>query len=113
LYGHAFSRERSAAARSAASKASKGGIVLQRLWGITAAMAWSPDSIWDATNIACPAWCRSLLALACPTPTPVALGYPPKRLIQITKYPQGEDVLTATSSNFLFRRERVRLLKNC
>src|SRR5438093_888036 len=46
---------------------SKGGIVLQRLWGSTAAMAWSPDSTWDATNIgfdlACPAWCRSLLAL--------------------------------------------------
>lgn len=39
---------------------------------------------------------------------PASLGCLPKRLIQIVQYLQGEDVLSATSSNFLFRRERVR-----
>jgi hypothetical protein len=35
-----------------------------------------------------------------------------KHLIQIALYLQEEDVLTVTSSKFLFRRERVRPLKN-
>jgi len=43
---------------------------------------------------------------------PAGLGCPLKHMIQIAQYLQGEDVLRATSSNFLFRRERVRPLKN-
>src|SRR5215470_1410524 len=69
------------------------------IWGSTAKTASSPDSMWDATNIgfdlACPAWCRRLFALACQRQESEisdagSLGCPPKRLIEITQSLQGE-----------------------
>src|SRR5262245_12692385 len=67
--------------------------------------------MWDATNIgfdlACPAWCRSLLALACQhQETEISgagsPGCPLKRLIQITQSIQGERRAQRDVKDFFF-----------
>ena len=87
-----------------------------------AATARSPDSRWEATNIGLTSPAQRgaaifLLSLAERQQIQIfwrRLAWAACRnvLIQITQYLQGEDVLRVTSSNFLFRRDRVRPLKN-
>jgi len=89
------------------------------IWGSTAAMAWFPDSKWDATNTiltSLPSGGAVFLPLACATLrgsnllAPVSLDCPPKN-----SDPNNFSLfkeLRRTQANFVFRRERARPLKN-